>query len=117
MMETVMDVVGVGAITLGAVLTLIAALGMWRYGDLLARQHVATKPQVLSLLLYFVGIALVVRSPQITWTMLLVIVFQLVTAPISAHLLARAAYRTGRVDREAYAIDELAEDLESTERQ
>ncbi|MFC5281882.1 monovalent cation/H(+) antiporter subunit G [Arcanobacterium canis] len=116
MMDEIMNIVGVGAITAGAILTLIAALGMWRYDDLLARQHVATKPQVLSLLLYFVGIALVVRSSQITWTMLLVIVFQLVTAPISAHVLARAAYRTGHVRREEYVIDELAEDYEMERR-
>lgn len=44
------------------------------------------------------GVMLLVRDAAMTWTMLLV-GFQLVTSPISAHMLSRAGYRTDRIDR------------------
>lgn len=107
----VADVVGLICIVTGAVFTLIAAIGMVRYPDLLSRQHVATKPQVFSLIMYFIGIALLVRNTAMSWTLLLVCLFQLLSAPISAHMMSRAAYRTGRLDTDSYVVDELGEDL------
>ncbi|MDO5025321.1 MAG: monovalent cation/H(+) antiporter subunit G [Trueperella sp.] len=107
------DVLGTIAICIGAVFTLIAAIGMLRYQDLLSRQHVATKPQVFSLLCYFLGVALLVRESSMTWTLLLVIAFQLITAPISAHMISRTGYRTGRFNRSELLVDELGEDVVS----
>lgn len=104
------DVLGTIAICVGAVFTLIAAIGVLRYRDLLSRQHVATKPQVFSLMCYFLGVALLVRESSMTWTLLLVIMFQLVTSPISAHMISRAGYRTGRLNRSELLVDELGED-------
>lgn len=106
-----LDVAGLACVCLGVVFTFIASIGMVRYRDILSRQHVATKPQIFSLIMYFLGIALLVREPSVTWTMLLVIAFQIITAPISAHMLSRAAYRTGRVDPSSLADDALGEDL------
>lgn len=111
--QLVADWVGIAFIVVGSVFTLIAAVGAFRYSDLLARQHVATKPQVFSLIMTLVGVMLLVRDAAMTWTMLLVIGFQLVTAPISAHMLSRAGYRTDRIDRRALVIDELAQDITS----
>ncbi|MDY2668359.1 monovalent cation/H(+) antiporter subunit G [Schaalia hyovaginalis] len=112
-----LDVAGLACVCLGVVFTFIASIGMVRYRDILSRQHVATKPQIFSLIMYFLGIALLVREPSVTWTMLLVIAFQIITAPISAHMLSRAAYRTGRVDPSSLADDALGEDLVKAEAQ
>ncbi|MBB6335657.1 monovalent cation/H(+) antiporter subunit G [Schaalia hyovaginalis] len=112
-----LDVAGLACVCLGVVFTFIASIGMVRYRDILSRQHVATKPQIFSLIMYFLGIALLVREPSVTWTMLLVIAFQIITAPISAHMLSRAAYRTGRVDPSSLADDALGEDLVKAEEQ
>lgn len=106
-----LDVAGLACVCLGVVFTFVASIGMVRYRDILSRQHVATKPQIFSLIMYFLGIALLVREPSVTWTMLLVIAFQIITAPISAHMLSRAAYRTGRVDPSSLTDDALGEDL------
>lgn len=105
------DVVGLGFICIGSIFTLISAIGMLRYPDLLSRQHVATKPQVLSLILFLLGVILVVRQSSITWTLLVVIAFQLISSPISAHMLSRAGYRTGRVVSDDMVVDELQEDM------
>ncbi|VEI13534.1 monovalent cation/H(+) antiporter subunit G [Trueperella bialowiezensis] len=109
--EAIADVVGISCILIGSIFTLIAAIGAFRYDDLLARQHVATKPQVFSLIMLMAGVSLLVREASMTWTMLLVIGLQLVTSPISAHMMARSGYRTGRVDRRRLVLDELAEDV------
>ncbi|MDP9806512.1 multicomponent Na+:H+ antiporter subunit G [Trueperella bonasi] len=109
--EIIADVVGIVLIVAGSIFTLIAAIGAFRYNDLLARQHVATKPQVFSLIMLMVGVSLMVREASMTWTMMLVIGFQLVSSPISAHMMARAGYRTDRIDRSQLVLDELGEDI------
>ena len=49
---------------LGALLTLIAAIGILRFPDVLTRMHSATKPQVLGLLVVLVGLGLRLRDPS-----------------------------------------------------
>jgi len=106
-----LDVIAGAFLFAGCLLTLISAVGIARYPDVISRQHVATKPQVLSLIFNLLGTALLVREATMTWTMLLVVAFMLITAPISAHMLSRAAYRTGRVQTDNLVADELGEDL------
>ncbi len=108
----------VSAITLlaGVLLTLVAAIGLVRFPDVLSRMHAATKPQVLGLMLLMAGLAIELRSVTVGMTLLLVVAFQLVTGPISAHMLSRAGYRTGKVEHSLLVVDELTEDLERAEK-
>lgn len=89
----ILDLVGLGAIALGSVMSLTTAIGLHRLKDVFARQHAASKPQILGLLLTLLGVGLRLRNvPE--WSMLaLVAFFQLITVPASAHLITRAAYR------------------------
>jgi multicomponent Na+:H+ antiporter subunit G len=111
----VADVAGTVLLVLGSTLTLVAAIAIHRFDDLLSRMHAATKPQVLGLVLMMTGVALIVRNPVVAWTLVLVVAFQLITAPISAHMVGRAGYRTGKVDSEALVVDELTEDLRASD--
>lgn len=104
-------------LVLGSTLTLVAAVAVNFFHDLLSRMHAATKPQVLGLAMMMIGLALIVRNPVIAWTLVLVVSFQLITAPISAHMVGRAGYRTGKVESSRLAVDELTEDLEASARQ
>lgn len=108
---TVLDAVAAVLLLLAAFLTLAAAVGLLRFPDALTRLHAATKPQVLGVIFVVLALALSVRS----WTVLLllipVIVFQLLTAPISAHMVGRAGYRAGDYDPETLMADELAPDV------
>jgi multicomponent Na+:H+ antiporter subunit G len=99
-----------GAICLlaGALLGLVAGIGVLRFPDVLARMHAATKPQVLGVLLLLVGLALRLRTPSDLGMIALVAVFQLATAPVAAQMIGRAAYRSGRIDRELLDVDELS---------
>jgi multicomponent Na+:H+ antiporter subunit G len=85
-----------------------AGVGLLRFPDVLSRLHAATKPQILGLIAIMADVA--VSSPTVgTITIAIaIIVFQSLTAPISAHMVARAAYRSGNFDEAVLVHDELA---------
>ncbi|MFI5841496.1 monovalent cation/H(+) antiporter subunit G [Catenuloplanes sp. NPDC051500] len=93
----------------GGLLCLAAGIALCRFPDLLSRMHATAKPQVLGLLLILTGCALRLRDPVDVTTLVLIAVFQLATAPVAAHLVARAAYRTGRFRADLLIVDELAD--------
>ena len=109
--DTVADVVSVLALLGGSFLVLAAGVGVLRFPDLLARMHAGTKPQVLGLILVLVGLGLRLRSGGAVWALVLVAVFGLLTAPVAAHMVGRAGYRTGKVRNDLLVADELTRDL------
>lgn len=110
--DTVADVVSAICMLGGAFLAFAAGVGVLRFPDLLARMHAGTKPQVLGLILVLVGLALRLRSGGAVWALVLVVVFQMLTAPVAAHLVARAGFRTGKVRSDLLVVDELTRDLD-----
>lgn len=108
----VLDVIGAVFLLLGSALCLAGAVGLVRFPDTLSRLHAVTKPQTLGLLLILGALVLTLRSWAATTTLLIAGVSQFFTSPVSAHLVGRAAYRNGRVDRETLDVDELSEALE-----
>lgn len=92
MIELVASVLVVG----GAALALLAAIGLQRFEDVFARMHAATKPATLGLILILSGAALMLPIPGAVAKLVLVILLQFITAPIAAHLVGRAAFRTGK---------------------
>ncbi|HHW83465.1 MAG TPA: monovalent cation/H(+) antiporter subunit G [Actinomycetales bacterium] len=105
------DILGAIAFVLGSLLTLAAAIGVVRFPDLLSRLHAVSKPQSLGISLMMIGLAISVRDAAVAWTALLVVLFQLVTAPISAHLAGRAGYRAAQVDSRTLHTDEYRRDI------
>ncbi|GAA3383278.1 monovalent cation/H(+) antiporter subunit G [Cryptosporangium minutisporangium] len=107
--QTVADVLAATCLISGAVLSVAAGVGLLRFPDLLSRMHSATKPQVLGLLLILTGAALRLQNTIDITTLVLVGVFQLATAPVSAHMVGRAVYRAGRVRQDVLILDELTD--------
>ncbi|MFB4349740.1 monovalent cation/H(+) antiporter subunit G [Microbacterium sp. CR_7] len=109
----VVDVTVLVLILLGAVLCLSAAVGLLRFRDVPSRLHAATKPQVLGLALICLSIAVSMGSVgSILVGLLLVapiVLMQFATAPLSAHMVGRQAYRNGTTDERSLVVDELAE--------
>ncbi|WKV16242.1 monovalent cation/H(+) antiporter subunit G [Janibacter limosus] len=103
------DPAGAISILLGAVLALVGAIGLVRLPDIFARMHAATKPQTLGLLLILVGLALNVRNWASVATLLIVVGARALTAPVTAHILGRAGYRTGISEDDLLHHDELGE--------
>ena len=107
---TVADVASAVCLLGGAFLAFAAGVGVLRFPDLLARMHAGTKPQVLGLALVLIGLALRLRSGGAVWALVLVAVFQMLTAPVAAHMVGRAGYRTGKVRSDLLVVDELTSD-------
>jgi multicomponent Na+:H+ antiporter subunit G len=108
-MDAALDVIAVVLVLIGALLCLTASIGVARFKDVPTRLHAATKPQVLGLMLICVAVALALRSWPVTAFLVPVVLIQLATAPLSAHMVGRQAYRNGRIHRSAMIVDELAE--------
>lgn len=92
---------------IGAVLMLLAAIGVLRMPDVFTRMQASTKAAslgsgtaLLAVALHFGELGVVVRA-------LLAVAFIFLTAPISAHMIARAAYFIGVPIWEESVIDDL----------
>ncbi len=101
------DLLAALLILIGAVLMLLAAIGIYRMPDLFTRMQTSTKAAslgsgtaLLAVALHFAELSVVVRA-------LLAIAFIFLTAPISAHMIARAAYFVGVALWEQSVIDDL----------
>ncbi|GIF01054.1 monovalent cation/H(+) antiporter subunit G [Paractinoplanes rishiriensis] len=108
--QAVADVLAGTCLITGALFSLAAGVGLLRFPDLLSRMHAATKPQVLGLLLILTGTALRLLNTVDITTLILVGMFQLGTAPVAAHMVGRAVYRSRQVRTDLLVVDELAED-------
>lgn len=109
-MSTAAEVGSAVLMLLGALSCLLGAIGLVRLPDLPARLQAATKPQTLGLALVLLGAALRVELVTAA-TLMLVVLFQVITAPVVSQLVGRAAYRVGAVRGDALVVDELAEHL------
>lgn len=112
MLNTVLDVLSGVLMLGGAFLSFAAGVGVLRFPNLLARMHAATKPQVLGLMLVLLGLELQLRTWRGAFVVLLVVLFQMLTAPVSAHMVGRAGYRTGKIRTDLLVIDELTADVQ-----
>lgn len=107
------DVASALLVLSGALLCLTASIGLLRLRDVPARLHAATKPQVLGLMLICVAVALSLRSWPVVAMLVPIVMFQLATAPLSAHMVARAAIRNGTYDEHGLIADELKDAQET----
>lgn len=107
-----MDTVAEVLMLIGAVFALLAGWGQIRYDrDVFIRMHLATKPATLGMALALIGAAILAPSLSATSKLLLAIVLQFVTIPVSAHLVGRAAHQAG----EAEGLDQVIDELEGVE--
>ena len=106
-LDTVIDAVTAVFMVVGAAMSLGAAIGLLRFPDLMSRMHAATKPQVLGLFLLLAAVGLQLRTWWVWPVLLLAWIFQLLTVPVSAHMVGRAGYRTKHLHRELLSTDEL----------
>lgn len=103
----VADTVAAICFLLGALLALIAAIGVLRLPDLLSRMHAATKPQVLGLWLILIGLGFRLREPGSIGILLLIGIFQLLTTPVANHMVGRASLRAGQVRADLLVVNDL----------
>lgn len=95
-------------VLLGSFFCLSAALGVLRLPDVYARMHAGTKAGTLGIGCLFVAIAVHFADLEITTRVIAGFAFFVLTAPVAAHLLARAAYFAGVAPWEGTYIDQLS---------
>ncbi|MFT3862471.1 monovalent cation/H(+) antiporter subunit G [Micropruina sp.] len=111
MSEEWFHLIGAALLAGGAFFCLGGALGLVRFPDILARMHAATKPQVFGLLLVLAGVGFSIHDGKTWLTLALVMVLQVLTAPVAGHLIGRTAYRSGAWESDDLVVDELSDDL------
>src|SRR5690606_42011965 len=81
--------------TLGTSFILLAGIGIFRRPDVYLRSSVTTKAATLGIGLILMGAAMYFNELGITSRVMAIIFFLLLTAPVGAHRIRRAASFTG----------------------
>lgn len=110
------DVLAIALVILASLMSVAAGVGLLRFPDALQRLHAGAKPQVLGVIAMCT--ALVLRKPSLSTIAFasLIIVFQMLTQPVAAHMVGRSAYRNAQFDRKLLVVDELGEEIDEDER-
>ena len=86
----IIEIIGAFIVLLGAIVIFISSIGLVRMPDSFNRIQAGTKASTLGTLLSLLGIGLI----HLEWSgkIIAIIIFVLMTNPISSHVLARAIY-------------------------
>ncbi|AAF10458.1 monovalent cation/H(+) antiporter subunit G [Deinococcus radiodurans] len=82
-------------ILIGAFFVLTAAIGVVRFPDLYSRLHASSKLVTLGSAGIFLGVALSFQESAALTRLIAVLLFQFLTTPLTAYLIAQAAYLQG----------------------
>ncbi|KAB2334051.1 Na+/H+ antiporter subunit G [Bacillus mesophilum] len=107
------EIVAVTLILIGCIISFLSAVGLVRLPDVYTRSHAASKSSTLGVLCTLLGtfVFFIFQEGYFSIKLLLGIFFVFLTAPVSAHLICRSAYRTDVELAEVSARDDLKEEL------
>lgn len=91
----------------GGAFSLLSAVGILRFPDLFTRMQAAAKGGTLGAGLTILAVAVHHGTLGVTTRALLVIAFLFLTAPVAAHMIARAAYFSGVAPWDDTAVNEM----------
>lgn len=94
----------------GALFCLLAGIGLLRFPDLYTRMHAASKAGTVGSCLLLLAAGLHALEATVIAKALAGCLFFLLTAPVSAHLLARAAHRAGVKPSTLTVVDQMPRD-------
>ena len=100
-----MSVLAISLCTFGALMILLAAVGLMRLPDVYMRSHAAGKAATLGVCSILVGVATALGEPGAWARALLAVAFLFFTIPVGAQLVVRAALRNGARPDPATRID------------
>lgn len=100
-------------LTVGALFALIAAIGIVRMPDFFMRLSATTKASTLGASFILCATAFYFNNPTITGKILAIIAFTILTTPVAAHMIGRAAWLSGVKLWKATVCDHLRDDMNS----
>lgn len=110
--SVIIEYIGAIFILVGALFALISSIGHIRFPDVYTRSHAATKSSTLGVLLTLTGALIYLLETQGYFSIRLIlgILFVFLTAPVSGHLVTRAAYRS-KVKLADITVEDALEDM------
>lgn len=102
---SIMSIIAHGLTGLGALVLFASGLGVFRMPDIFNKMHAGTKATTLGSILFLVGLGLF--EPDWMPKLLLVVLFIVLTNPVSSHALARAAHNDQSEKPDNLIIDDL----------
>ncbi len=99
--------VAAGLMVMGAVCVTVAAFGIGRFPDSLARAHALGLGATMGVLFAMVGVTVAFFDLATGAKAILTVLFVYFTSPVGSHMLGRAAYRFGLLPV-GLRVDELA---------
>jgi multicomponent Na+:H+ antiporter subunit G len=102
-------VIGELLMLVGSLLILLAAIGVIRFRDVLARMHALAKASTLGILLVLFGAAISLHDANDTTSLLLAAVLQVLASPPASNMLSRATYLAEDIPNRVDVIDEGAD--------
>ena len=103
----IQTVISVSLLLLGALLMLLAGIGLLRMPDLFLRMSATSKAATFGVILIMLATAVYFNDLGVTARAIGIVIFVILTAPISAHMIGRAAYITGEKLWSETKVDEL----------
>lgn len=95
----------------------VATIGLLRFPDLYTRMHAVTKAGTLGIGLILVAAAVAFGTLSLAARALVALVFVLLTAPVSAHMIGRAGYLGGVSLWDGTAFDDWGAGYEELRRE
>lgn len=96
MIASAIEILIASLLLMGAFVTLVAALGLFRLPDLYTRMHASSKAGTAGSGLLLLAVAIQSGEADTWFKCVLAILFFFLTAPVSAHMLAKAAASGGQ---------------------
>ena len=105
-----MEAAGSILMLLGSVIFFLSALGVIRMPDVYNRIQTGTKATTLGTIFMMIGVSLI--HPSWTLKLVILILFIILTNPVSSHVVARGAHFSGQKMTDKTIEDRLTEEKE-----
>lgn len=106
------DYIAGAFLLIGSFFAIAAAVGLLRFPDVFSRMHAASKAGTLGSGLMLLAIPIALFGSDVAMRAIAGVVFFILTAPVSAHLLARSTYLSGIKPWSNTGIDEMKDHVD-----
>ena len=106
-MNELATLISAALLVIGSFFALVASIGLLRLPDVYTRMHAASKAGTMGSCLLLIALAIHATDVGTMSRALAGVIFFLLTAPVSSHLLAKAAYSVGYRLHSSSVMDEM----------